>query len=144
MSLCRLSDTGHHHPAFKYFCWVYLESISWKSFRVFETIPKILSSGLSTGVSPWDDIQASHSTRCPVLCGKHGAVLPEAPAPVSSQSTRSHELKSLLSLRVLAELSAPHMVASGNHTFVKKTVITFKERKEVGKHWHHRALTGKG
>lgn len=49
------------------------------------------------------------------------ASVPETLAPVSSLSSLSHGLKSLLSLQVLAELSALYMVASGNHTFLKKT-----------------------
>lgn len=49
------------------------------------------------------------------------AGLPETLAPVSSLSSLSHELKSPLSLQVLAALSALHMAASGNHTFLKKT-----------------------
>lgn len=50
------------------------------------------------------------------------ARLPETLAPVSSLSSLSHELKSLLSLQVLAELSALHMVASGSHTFERRQV----------------------
>lgn len=59
----------------------------------------------------------SFYTWCEILDNTRG--LPETLAPVSSLSSLSHELKSLLSLQVLAELSAPHVVAFGNHTFLK-------------------------
>lgn len=47
--------------------------------------------------------------------------LPETLVPVSSLSSLSHELKSLLSLQVLAELSALYVVASGKPYLLKKT-----------------------